>query len=366
MPQIEVVLDVPMKIAKGLASGQLEREGGVIREAGSKQIVAWLREGGKIGDNSNLAGGALRSILDVGGIGILNLAATAVSTAIVLKRLKDLEQEIKNLGNEITGHLAQDRQVKMDAAIHAANLAFDIEGASNRESMARDAILKLFEARQHIWRDIDKLKGSSHSAEHNELMQKNIEQAMRLDTLYSRCLLLLENTSRAREYLESNLNDYRETTRALVHRHLGSHRAAYFHNSILETDLLRYIAVEQWLRPSGNRLLEILLGNRSDFWNKDVADGKSIKKPGRQKYIDALTQSELLIENYHRLRGFHAEIEAIERLRITQAEWTQQQEDALTEAEKNLADFTTLEDYDDYILLVDKQWDDKQSNADAT
>ena len=365
MPQIEVVLDVPTKIAKGLASGQLEREGGVIREAGSKQVVAWLREGGKIGDNSNLAGGALRSILDVGGMGILNLAATAVSTAIVLKRLKDLEQEIKSLGKEIAGHFAQDRQVKMDAAIHTANLAFEMSDSSNRESMARKAIFELYGARQHIWLEIDGLKSSSHSAENNELMQKNIEQAMRLDSLYSRCHLELEEISIAREYVYSALDDYGEASRSLVHRHLGAGRAGYFHHSILETDLRRYIGVEQWLRPSGNRLLEILLVNRRDFWNKDVADEKSIKKPGMQKYIDALTQSELLIENYHRLRGFHAEIEAIERLGISHAEWQLQQEAAFAEAEENLADFTTLEDYDDYVLLVDKDWDDKHSSSNA-
>ena len=48
MPQIEVMLEVAPQIALGLASGRLERVGGVVREAGSKQIVMWLREGGQI------------------------------------------------------------------------------------------------------------------------------------------------------------------------------------------------------------------------------------------------------------------------------------------------------------------------------
>lgn len=102
-------------------------------------------------------------------------------------------------------------------------------------------------------------------------------------------------------------------------------------------------------------------GNRRDFWNNDVADNKGVKKPGQQRYLDALTQSELLIENYQRFRGFHAEIEAIEQLGITREEWEKQQEEALAKAEKNLADFTNLEEYDDYIVFVDQDWHIKQT-----
>ena len=142
-------------------------------------------------------------------------------------------------------------------------------------------------------------------------------------------MLELENISQAKHYLSKKLDDYRETSRCLVHRHLGTHRAAYFHNSVPEGDLLRYVAIEHWLRPDADRLLEILLANRRDFWNKDVADEKNIKKPGKDSYIDSLTQSEILIENYQRLRGFHAEIEAIEKLGVKHAQLEAQQDQAL-------------------------------------
>lgn len=387
MLPLEVVFDVPPEIVRGIATGALERVGGVIRETGSKQVVMWLREGANIANNPNLAGGVLRSLLDagsggmasfafgvmdaavaanrhneimqqfsalsnlvgmVGGIGVLNLAATAASTAIILKRINDLEQAIQGLGVGIAKQFAQVRQIKMEAAIHAADNAFDMKGSGNRDFMAQTAILELFKARQHIWLEIDTLKGSAPSTQNNELMQKNIEQAMRLDTLYSRCMLELDNISLARTNLLSKLQDYRETSRCLVHRHLGTNRAAYFHHSIMETELLRYIAVEHWLRPDGNRLLEILLGNRRDFWNKNVADGGGIKNPGKNHFLDVLAQSELLIENSQRFRGFYAEIEAIEQLGISYSEWEQQQEEALAKAEINLAD------HDDYVLLVER------------
>ena len=108
---------------------------------------------------------------------MLNIATTAVSTAIILNRMNDLEQAIKILAQELLNQFAEDRQVKMDAAIHAAHNAFSMEGAGNKDFMANTAILELFKARQHIWLEIDTLKGSSRYAQNNELMQNNVEQA---------------------------------------------------------------------------------------------------------------------------------------------------------------------------------------------
>ena len=53
MLQIEVMLEVPLRIAAGLAGGQLERVGGVVRDVGTKQIVALLREGGQLANGSH-------------------------------------------------------------------------------------------------------------------------------------------------------------------------------------------------------------------------------------------------------------------------------------------------------------------------
>ncbi len=398
MLQLEVMLEVPLQIALGLASGQLERVGGVVRETGTKQVVSWLREGAKLADNTNLAGGVLRTLLDVGssgiagiafaamdaavsarrhnqimqqfgaltnlvtvvgGIGVLNIAATVISTGIILKRINDLEQAIKGIGADIAKQFAQDRHVKMQAAIQSAENAFNMEGVNHREFQANIALGELFKARQHIWLEIETLKGSSRCSQNNELMQKNVEQAMHLDTLYGRCLLELNNASLARTYVESQFHDYRETSIFLVHRLLGTHRAAYFHNSVMESDLLRFIRIEQWLHTDANRLLEILLANRRDFWNRDVADEKNLKKPGKERYIEALTKSELLIENIQRFEGFHAEIEAIERLGLSQSEWEKQQAEAIAKVEINLAE------HDDYVLLVDREWLDKQTEPTA-
>ena len=124
---IAAFLEMPEIIAAGIASGQLERVGGVIRDVASKQVVAWLREGAEISANQDIAGGMLKTLLQasggglasaatgafdvavtarshflimqqlqrltslvgvVGGLGVLGIAATAISTDILLKRLR--------------------------------------------------------------------------------------------------------------------------------------------------------------------------------------------------------------------------------------------------------------------------------------
>ena len=402
---LEVALDIPEYIAKRIASGELERVGGVVRDAVSKQVVMWLQEGGQIESNPDLAGGLLRTVIQataggtastlagaanlaatarshfvimqelqaltnlvgiVGGIGMLNFAATAISTAILLKRLSDLERAIEGLYKHVSREFSRDRQVNLEAAIHAATDSLNMDNLRNRNLQANAAIRELFAARRHVWREVDLLKRGPADAVNNQLIQNNILQAMQLDSLRSRCLLEIDEFSRAKAYLADNLDSYREISRELVHRHLGEHRAMYFHKSVLESDLRRYLAIEFWLRADGDRLFEILLANRHDFWNQDVAEESKIVKPGKARrslvpnrskdeaedcpHIDALTQSELVIENYQRIQGFQMEIEAIERLGIPHSEWVKQQDEALAKAEINLAE------HDDYVLLIDKEW----------
>ena len=404
MPQLEVMLEVPQQIAKGLASGQLERVGGVVRDSSSKQVVAWLREGGRIMENSDLAGGTLKALFNastggipqtatgiltsaatakshflimqelqgltnlvnvVGGIGVLNLVATIVSTALILRKLSELELAIEELVEHVSNEFSQDRKVKMETAIHAAQEALEMVHKENKRDQANAALWKLFEARQHIWLEIESAKGGSDGASADEIMQNNILQAMQLDMLRCRCFMEINELPLAKRYLDGKLNDYGETTRHLVHRHLGSNRALYFHKDIPESDLRRYLAIEFWLRPDEDRLLQIVLANRHDFWNAELvkksnitASGSSafFSRPMRNKepetdhtLLDALRHCELLIENHRRFLGFYAEVEAIERLGISQADLESQQEESLKTADINLAE------HDDYVLLVESE-----------
>jgi hypothetical protein len=61
METLTTTFVIPDWIGSGLASGTYERVGGVIRQVGNKQVVAWLREGFTPDGNA---------ILPVGGIPI--------------------------------------------------------------------------------------------------------------------------------------------------------------------------------------------------------------------------------------------------------------------------------------------------------
>jgi len=81
MSAITVHLEVPEFIEAGLRHGTMERVGGVIRHTDNKQIVAWLREGGKVGQTAESVAGVLEQVVSHSGARsatIVRLVAGAV------------------------------------------------------------------------------------------------------------------------------------------------------------------------------------------------------------------------------------------------------------------------------------------------
>lgn len=414
MPVFTVPLEFPSDIIAGLFDGRYERIGGVIQEAGSKHVVTWLRDGGQIASNPNLAGGILKPLLDassgglasavsgavntavtahshylimqqlqsltslvgfVGGVSMLNLAVSAVSLAVVLKRLKDIESKIDGLYHELQIDRDANLQAGLDAAKDAATASM-AGNLDNRREYAKQAIDRLREARFTILRKTMELQSAGNEAR----LLAHLSQAMHVDEVLLQCFLHRDDLANAKKYMSESLIKYREMIRVTVNLLLGSSRAIYFHHSVSDEDLWQFASVRKWLseRPADlhNFLVEALFADRHDFWNPDVIAGidadekrRSIRTRlssiGRDRsqmlppHLLALAQSNALIENYKRLEGFQAEIEAIERLGITHLEWEKQQEEALAKAKINLAE------HDDYVLLVDTQWLAQQSDATA-
>lgn len=417
MPQIEVMLEVPLKIAAGLASGQLERVGGVIVDAANKQVVAWLREGGRIASGSNPASAVIKALLNVQtggianaligavdatatarshylimqqlgrletlmsistGIGVLNLATSLLTYAVLSRRLDDLEQKIEGLYGLIAEEFQKDRQAKLRAAILAAKNAFGMSKRENKEKQAHNAIDRFDEVREYILRDIDKLFESSASLERTV---SALAHAIDMDSMLIRCHLELDELCSARNHLDEYLTKYESQVNELVNRCLGDHRASFFHESVGKVDLYRFIAIVDWLHRNDNRwisnetddiLMKVLENCRKEFWDLNAIAGietdkapliafPAFKGDGLQMptQLERITLAELLIEKFEGLRGFNAELEGIARLGISYSEWEQQQEEALSKVEKDLAD------HDDYVLLVDKEWLTAQSNSPA-
>ncbi len=414
MLPLEVVFDVPPAIVRGLATGALERVGGVIRETGSKQVVMWLREGAKIADNSDLAAGVLKSVLDVGsggfagvafgaldavvaanrhnqimqqfgaltnlvgivgGIGVANLAVSAVSLAVILKRFNEIEKQVVAIYDELQRDHNSYLQAGIDAAQDsaAAAKAGDIE---NKRFYARQAIDRLRQARILILNRAETLQTKGD----NDNLLAHVSQAMQVDSVRIRCYLDNDDLENAKRHLQEPLAEYRKMLRLTVNRLLGTKRAIYFHHTVSDEDLWRYVGIRKWLSDRdidlSFLLQETLFAERHDFWNPDIVKDvdDSVKRLSIRKRLSPLGKSSLesipphllvlakcdvLIENFRRLEGFQAEIESIERLGVSVPEWEMQFATRLAEKEISLAE------HQDYALLVDKDWLAEQSDSPA-
>ena len=375
MPAIEVLLEVPPAIVKGLTDGTLERVGGVIREVGNKQVVAWLREGGKIASNPDIltkllqATGGVGSVatgilntavsahshhlimralaqqgLMLGTLGVLNIAISGCNLLVMINRFQALNQRINEIYERTAEEFNRDRQIHLESTLANCRDMVEAEGDSYRRDAPR-LNQDLDKAKRHILRDVDDLNKNSQL----HMVQDYLLLAMQVDISRIRCFLEIDEHELARDRLKECLKDYQNRTREFVHKMLGAHHARYFHKSISDEDLERYIRIEGWLNHGKDDvLMDVIKKYRRDFWNQDaiqdIIPGRSL--PGRPseepiQHLVALTQAEILIENLRRLQGFERELDAIERLGLM--EW-----EALTDKAA-----VNIEEHNDYVLLVD-------------
>lgn len=415
MLQLEVMLEVPLKIAAGLASGQLERVGGVIRKtAGKKEIVAWLREGGRMATNSDIANGFAGSFLHgklgaaslgadviqglitahsnyrvanslqiirhrltfVGAISALNIAIAGYTLLTLGHRIQKLDEHIQQIFKE----LKKEQSVKLDAAVEYAEHVLE-SIKSHRDNAAFQlapllAAQPLIQSRTRLLADVDSLLNSNAlTAEELIMAQQLLATAMQLDTLQVRCYLETEQIDRASALLDQYKSYFHSRTRRLTQHWLGRRRRAlYFHKSVSREEFLQYVIIEEWLRDSENVLIDLIMEHRTRFWDSGIAETiepdsrtskavrkfrdilarKSKKDQRMPLHLLALDQVEQLIENYERFEGFALEIADLKRRnRLASSD------NKVTFASWNrLADNTgrgRLEDYDDYVCVVNAE-----------
>ncbi len=387
MPLEVVALEVPSIIATGLASGNLERVGGVVRDAASKQVVMWLREGGQLASNPDLAGGLLKTLIDVGSGGLLS-GVTGIANAVVESRRHDeiiqhlraiqglstvaaaapvigvmvqiattvfLAKKIDGLQDNIVKQFKLDRHNRLESSLEFVDRVVT-QLSGERKNIASDSVARdLMASRINLQKEFKHiLDDKKLTVEQTELAINVLLQAMQVDIATVRLYLDTNQNKLARDILSQALGQYRELAQTLVLDLLGEFPARYFNSSVETRDFCRFLIIEEWLRCQQDVLLDIVLDYRMDFWKRNAK--KSIGPNKRDVrgftyvgHIEALSYAESVIEYYERLRGFEAEIEAIERLGISHSEWTKQQEEALAMAEINLAD------HNDYVALVDSE-----------
>ena len=411
MLPLEVVFEVPSEIFRGLATGALERVGGVIRESGSKKVVAWLREGGRIADNPNLADGFLRSFLNVGsggltnagfgaldlvvsshrhnqvmqqlmrlerlqvlsaGIGVANIAVSALSLAILLKRLNKLESKIDGLYEYIREEIRASKEAELNAAIDATQNAFNMKHFKNKEWQAHNAIDHFNKVRSFMLADLGKVLKESAALRDRAF---GLVQAIEIDSMLTRVHLEIDELDSAKYRVDQSVDEHHSRVREMVGICLGDDRQAYFLDTeaISTDDLKRFVAIEDWLHGRDDEwknntddspLMKVLDKYRESLRNTKLfptqSDGGLRARTLRQNEeaivppVERLLCAELLIEKYEGLEGLQAELKAIASLSATSDgkwnQWQDEQSKALKRAKINLAE------HNDYVLLVDEEY----------
>ena len=156
MTPLNVVFDLPAALANGLESGALERVGGVIRDSNSKQVVAWLREGGSGGLN-NLTlpkmpmGQAAQLVAPM--LSAVNLGVSVAGFAVVITQLNQISDQIRQIEakvDRVSFKLDDQALAKLKAGVNACRNAVELGDGALRLQMAGQALTTLHEARQYF------------------------------------------------------------------------------------------------------------------------------------------------------------------------------------------------------------------------
>jgi hypothetical protein len=375
MNTVDATFYVPEHIAQGLSNGTYERVGGVVREIGSKQVVAWLRE---IYEKSDPV---LSNILELSSVSAvsstLNLAVSTMGFIIVLKRLGIIEQQLEQAQEvlrTIDYKIDLSFYANFRAALDLAFNAFTMTNSETRKMSAMQAINRFLEAEHHYTKltDIEIGNGSQVADEYlSTLCLAYVTEV--------RCYLELEELDTARRRLQEGAAALRPRFEKHINTLLTSNPAAYLHPSLKEqVGLKRLTKVYQWLKPGLDEsdVFEMQrenlfnLAQKPEKWINSLPQAIRISKGGSatqtnvfnglakqsKKFIGALpsmskisgsktgsqeavTQSseieiygrlpatmglmESMVEDDNRLAMYESEVEMIHRLGMSFQEWRQ-------------------------------------------
>lgn len=369
MSTVNATFHVPEHLARGISNGTLERVGGVVREADSKQVVAWLRE---IGNADNV----LESVLQTAGAvsSILNLAVSTMGFAVVLLRLRVLERQLHQ-----AQEILQTIDYKIDlsfyanfrAALDLAMNALTMTNAETRKLSAMQAINRFLEAEHHYTKLTDREIGNGSQVADEYLSTLCLAYVAEV-----RCYLELEEIDTARRRLQEGAAILRPRFEEHISTLLTSNPAAYLHPSLKEqVGLKRLTKVYQWLEPGLDESDVFEMQRDSLFklaqnpgeWTNSLPQAIRIPKGGNamltnvfdgfakqsKRFLGALPSKsktnagasetatpppeanvygrlpaimdliEMMVEDDNRLTMYESELEAMHRLGMSFQEWRQ-------------------------------------------
>jgi len=344
MITITPTLEIPPEITEGLMKGIYERIGGVVREVGSKQVVIWLRDAPNISVNN------LAAVADItSSASILNLSISVMGFAVVLHKLKDLEerlQKIQKILEKIDRKIDLAFYANFRAALDLATNAFSMNQLETRKNMAIQAINRFLEA-EHIYLDyIDKELEQRSKLVHEYLLTLSLAYIAE-----ARCHLELEESDVALQRLEAGYKVISDRIRKYLDILLTSNPAAYLHPKFKnKIGLSSLTKVYQWIDPnldeaavfemqrdnifslkkdqgieSGyqwvNKLPQAIV-SESEVQGSMWGNREEMKTEAMNRLPQVFSTMESMIETIQRFEAYHSEVKAILKLGITFREWT--------------------------------------------
>ncbi|MCS7029902.1 MAG: hypothetical protein NZL92_00015 [Gloeomargarita sp. SKYG116] len=332
MAPLHIAVEAPAYVLIGLASGELERIGGVIRNAQTKQVVMWLRDAGATPAQAFLGMTTAASWL--------NLGVAAVGFALVIEKLNKLEkalQSLQQITKEISDKIDLSFYANFRAAVDLAQNAFRMQQTHNRRTSAMTAINRFLEA-QHIYSNLAR----------QQLPYKTKAIATYLHTLYlayvveARCYLELEELDTARQRLEAGYRELNQLLRQYVDILLTDRPVIYLHPKLSpQVDLTRLTHIFRWkhqnYRLTENEVFELLrrtwlLNENYDihvgYWIDNLPPAVisqteidrnlfGVTPAGREKVFQRLAETvnhiESLLETDQRFLGYQLEVQALQQ-----------------------------------------------------
>lgn len=136
--QAEVLLDIPDDIVGKLATGELERVGGVIRNRETGRVVTWLRETSPSPlDTRNLPMNNTNQLLGVIGhsASILNLGATIAFGTATLSKLSKIEGKLDIMNEKLDELQRRAQEIQWTIELGFANTLVALDGLRQHQEI---------------------------------------------------------------------------------------------------------------------------------------------------------------------------------------------------------------------------------------
>ena len=336
---IEVLLEIPSHVQKGLDQGIYERVGGVVREIDTKHVVSWLKQ--VFPEDTLNQVTTLPAILSgvVAAGSVLTLGISVTGFEMMGSQLHKLENQLKEtqaLLEKINRKLDLSFYANFAAALDMAQGALQMQKEEHRRQAALQAIDRFLEA-EHVYAGLveEELKYASPIAD---------EYLLTLALAYvaeARCYLELEEIDSAIAALERGEAKLRNLVQRYVEMLLSDHASIFLHPSLKNSiSLTRLTKIYQWIDPTlgesqvFDNLREDLFQFRDDRhrWvddlppailiREEVKGGQKLRKEEALKRLpSALEILESMTETHQRFLSYQLETRSLKSLSMSFKDW---------------------------------------------